>query len=238
MAPGERRAGDDGERAVEARHRRDRVVEAEEQRVLDVDAAVGERVDEPVERPRRCGRQEVEDRQRTEVRGDGGAPLAVVVGVAPAEREREPAGREGHVADGIPGRGDVQRAGEAERDPLDERLDVEPRALLERDEPLGVPPRPRAAVPLQREPAAAEVEAVRAEAEDDLAPGRERASRGLPADRERGGPVLGRGADDLGPAVGEELQHPPLAASPPSRAGGSTGGSKRPTQRRAPAGGR
>ena len=83
---------------MNARHCGDRVVELRDEAPVEVDAAdVGDRVDEMVERPRRRGREEEEDRLRAEGCERGSAAQAMEIGMTPAKEPHQPSHGEADV---------------------------------------------------------------------------------------------------------------------------------------------
>ena len=152
LLPRDLGARDDGEGDVEARHGSDRVVEAEENRVLEVQPAdLGERVHEAVEHARRRGRKEEEDRLRSDVRKQTGAAEPVVPVVAAPEEQDEPADRERHVEEAVADVEAVNEARVAQKRTLHRGLDVEPKTLLAGDDALAVLARALPPTPPQHE---------------------------------------------------------------------------------------
>ena len=137
--------------------------------MLEVEAAdLCDRVHEPVEDARRSGRKEQEGRLGTEVGDEARALELVVAGVASSIQEHGPADREAHVEDGVPEIEAVHHPRQAEERPLHSGFEVQVQPLLERDDPLSIPPRPLAAVAAEHALPHEQVDRVHQEAEREL----------------------------------------------------------------------
>ena len=107
--------------------------------LVEVDAGnVGDRVDEVVERPRRRGRKEQEDRLGPERRQRSRAAQPVELRVAPAVEAHQPADGEPHVEGHVRHVEDRDHAAARKKQRLELGLDVDPEPPLERDDPLRV----------------------------------------------------------------------------------------------------